>query len=233
MTEYGADTVPGLHSIATRRGPRSTRPTFSTCTTACSTASTRSSASRCGTSPTSRPPVGRARRRQQEGRVHPRPPKAAAHLLRRAGTPRPARDRPGGVPEHELAEQLDHAAPRLEQLHHGDTRLLRRQVHGGVSAGDTIAAIGTSSHPTTLTASGDQDARRGRPTRPSRPAPIWSLKATTAVAAEATTDSTASAASSNVGLTATSCTCTPRDSPQRLAAVRRSLPAHEPFGPPR
>ena len=49
---------PACTSITPDPGPRSTRPTCSTCSTASSTGSTRSSASRSGTSPTSRPRPG-------------------------------------------------------------------------------------------------------------------------------------------------------------------------------
>ena len=67
------------------RGPRSTRSTSSTCTTASSTASTPSSASRCGTSPTSqtKPGVVRVDGNKKGVFTRDRRPKAAAHALRR------------------------------------------------------------------------------------------------------------------------------------------------------
>ena len=112
MTEYGADTLAGLHGDLTRcRGPRSTRRRCSRCPTGCSTASTRSSASRYGTSPTSRPAPGDPPRgRQQEGRLHPRPapegrgPPAAPPLARH--------EHVGEVGERERRlPQLRHVAP--------------------------------------------------------------------------------------------------------------------------
>ena len=85
FTEYGGDTMPGLHDVVPTRGPRSTRSSCSTSSTASSTASTRSSASTSGTSPTSppRPGVMRVDGNKKGVFTRERRPKAAAHLLRR------------------------------------------------------------------------------------------------------------------------------------------------------
>ena len=85
MTEYGADTLAGLHSRDRRALDRGVpdRPA-STCTTGSSTGSTRWSASTSGTSPTSPPRSGIIRVDGNKKGVFTRDrrPKAAAHALR-------------------------------------------------------------------------------------------------------------------------------------------------------
>ena len=101
-----------------------------------------------------------------------------------------------------------------------------------VNGGATIAAIGTSSQPTTLTSAGTAMPRVASPA--TTPRATRSLKAITAVAALSTTRSTAPTAASNVGVASgTSTSCTPAVFAVRRTASRRSTAAHDPCGPPR
>ena len=100
-------------------------------------------------------------------------------------------------------------------------------VRGGAVSG----AIGTSSPPTTLISSGTAMPSRDSPAM--TPSAIWALNATTAVAPVATMASTASAPASKVGgPTPTSCTVRPVAWLLRRTASRRSVAAHDAFGPP-
>ena len=99
-----------------------------------------------------------------------------------------------------------------------------------VSGGATMAAIGTSSKPTTLMSRGTEIPRAVNPAM--TPSAIWSLNASTAETPLATMSGTTIAVASNVGSpTVSSTTSIPLDRPVRRTAVRRSPAAHDPFGP--